>query len=159
MFDGFYSHDPVDGQHEGQIVGGQADGLQDDGDGDDASRWDARRAHARGRGRHPGNDVEIVTTTGRRAERQPNSQDGEDLPAVQLDVVELSDEDGGDALEDGGAVHVHRGPDGEDEAADALVHTVVLLHALYHGGKRRGAGDRKRHSFVSVRRSGAKADR
>lgn len=80
----------------------------------------------------------------RRADRQLNSQDGEDLPAVQLDVVELSDEDGGDALEYGRAVHVHRGPDGEDEAADALVHAVVLLDALYHGGKRCGAGDRKR---------------
>lgn len=80
----------------------------------------------------------------RRADRQLNSQDGEDLPAVQLDVVELSYEDGGDALEYGRAVHVHRGPDGEDEAADALVHAVVLLDALYHGGKRCGAGDRKR---------------
>lgn len=79
-----------------------------------------------------------------RAERQLNSQDGEDLPAVQLGVVELSDEDGGDALEYGRAVHVHRGPDGEDEAADALVHAVVLLDALNHGGKRCGAGDRKR---------------
>lgn len=35
----------------------------------------------------------------RRPGRQMNSQDGEDLPAVQLGVVELSDEDGGDALE------------------------------------------------------------
>lgn len=84
-----------------------------------------------------------------RAGRQLNSQDGEDLPAVQLDVVELSDEDGGDALEYGRAVHVHRGPDGEDEAADALVHAVVLLDALYHGGKRCGAGDRRRHSASS----------
>lgn len=73
---------------------------------------------------------------------QRNSQDGEDLPAVQLGVVELRDEDGGDALENGRAVHVHRGPDGEDEAADALVHAVVLLHALDHRGQRCRAGGR-----------------
>lgn len=64
-----------------------------------------------------------------------NSQDGEDLSGVQLVVVELSDEDGGDALEDGRPVHVDRGADGEDEAADTFVHTVVLLTTFYHGGK------------------------
>lgn len=80
----------------------------------------------------------------RRPDRQMNSQDGEDLPAVQLGVVELSDEDSGDALEYGRAVHVHRGPDGEDEAADALVHAVILLDTLYHGGKRGRAGERNR---------------
>lgn len=65
LIGGFHSHNPVDSQHEGEVVGGQADGLQDDGDGDDASSWDARCAHARGCGRHPGNSVEPITTTGR----------------------------------------------------------------------------------------------
>lgn len=50
-------------------------------------------------------------------------------------VVELRDEDGSDALEDGGTVHVDSSADGEDEATDALVHTVVLLHAFDHGGQ------------------------
>lgn len=65
MIGGFDSHNPVDSQHEGQIVGGQADGLQNDGDGDDASGWDARCTYARGCGGHPRNDVETITTTGR----------------------------------------------------------------------------------------------
>lgn len=63
------------------------------------------------------------------------SQDGEDLPGVQLKIVELSDENGGDALEYSRSVHVDGGPDGEDEAADALVHAVVLLHTFYHRGE------------------------
>lgn len=64
-----------------------------------------------------------------------DSQDGEDLSSVQLHVVELGDEDGRDALEDGGAVHVDGGADGEDEAADAFVHAVVLFNAFHHGRK------------------------
>lgn len=62
---GGYSHDPVHRQHEGQVVGGQADGLQDDGDGDDAPGGDACCTDAGGRGRYPGNDAELVTTTAR----------------------------------------------------------------------------------------------
>lgn len=64
-----------------------------------------------------------------------NSQDGEDLSSVQLCIVELSDEDSGDALEYGRAVHVNSSPDGKDEAADTFVHTVVLLNTFYHRGK------------------------
>lgn len=64
-----------------------------------------------------------------------NSQDSEDLSSVQLCVVELSNKDGSDALENGRSVHVNRGPDGEDETTDAFVHTVVFLHTFYHGGK------------------------
>lgn len=64
-----------------------------------------------------------------------NSQNREDLPCLQLDVVELGDEHGGHALEDGRAVHVHSGPDGENEPADPLVYTVVLFDTLHHGGK------------------------
>lgn len=90
----------------------------------------------------------------RRRSEQLDSQDGEDLAAVQLGVVELRDEDGGDALENGCAVHVHRGPDGEDEAADAFVHAVVLLHALDHGGERCRAGERNSRSFSLALRSG-----
>lgn len=62
-------------------------------------------------------------------------QNRENLSCFQLDVVELGDEHRGHTLEDGRSVHVHGGPDGEDEPADPLVHTVVLLNALHHGGK------------------------
>lgn len=64
-----------------------------------------------------------------------NSQDGEDLPAVQLSVIELSNEDSGDALEYGCSIHVHGGPDGKDEAADSFVNAVVLFDTFYHRGK------------------------
>lgn len=63
-----------------------------------------------------------------------NLQDCEDLPSVQLGIVELSNEDGSDALEDGSAIHVNRGPNGQNEAADAFIHTIILLHTLYHRG-------------------------
>lgn len=72
------------------------------------------------------------------------SQDGEDLSGVQLSIVELSDEDSGDALEYGRPIHVNGGPDGKDEAADAFVHTVVLLDTFYHGGKSCRTGEKKR---------------
>lgn len=62
-------------------------------------------------------------------------QNRENLSCFQLNVVELGDEHGGHTLEDGRSVHVHSGPNGEDEPADPLVHTVVLLNALHHGGK------------------------
>lgn len=61
-----------------------------------------------------------------------NSQDGEDLSTVQLSIVELSNEDSGNALEYGRPIHVDSGPDRKDEAADAFVHAVVLLHTFYH---------------------------
>lgn len=67
--------------------------------------------------------------------RSLNSQDGEYLSSVQLIIVELSDEDSSDALEYGCSIHVDSGPNGKDEAADALVDSIVLLDTLYHGGK------------------------
>lgn len=73
-----------------------------------------------------------------------NSQDGEDLSSVQLSIVELSDEDSGDALEYGRPVHVDSGSDGKDEAADAFVHTVVLLNTFYQRGKSCRTGEKKR---------------
>lgn len=86
-----------------------------------------------------------------------DSQDGEDLSGVQLGVVELSDEDSGDALENGRPVHVNGGPDGKDEAADAFVHAVVLLHTFDHGGKSCRTGEKKRaieHNHIFISHSG-----
>lgn len=68
-----------------------------------------------------------------------HSQDSEDLSSVELMVVQLGDEDSGNALEDGRSVHVDSRPDREDEAADPLVHAVVLLYTLHHGRQGRWA--------------------
>lgn len=77
-----------------------------------------------------------------------HSQDSEDLASVELVVVQLGDEDSGNALKDGRPVHVDSRPNGEDEAADPLVHTVVLLHALHHGRQ----GSRAERTKVKVYR-------
>lgn len=61
-----------------------------------------------------------------------NSQDGDDLDKVQRDPVKLSDEHRSYTLEAGGSVHVDGCADGQDEAADMLGHTVVLLHTFHH---------------------------
>lgn len=61
-----------------------------------------------------------------------NSQYGDDLDEVQRDSVKLSDEHRSYTLEEGGSVHVDGCPDGQDEAADMLRHTVVLLHTFHH---------------------------
>lgn len=52
------SHNPVDSQHEREVIGGQPDGLQNDGDGDDPSGWDARCSYAGCSGRHPAEEAE-----------------------------------------------------------------------------------------------------
>lgn len=84
-------------------------------------------------------------------------QDGDDLDEVEGPVVQLCDEDGGNALEQGGSVHVDRGADGEDETADALGHAVVLLHALHHQGQGGGAtwaeGEKKRMAVRALEES------
>lgn len=74
-------------------------------------------------------------------ERLQNLQNGENLACFQLHIVELGNEHCGHTLEDGCAVHVHRGPDGEDEPADPLVYTIVFFNALNHRGKGCRAGN------------------
>lgn len=64
-----------------------------------------------------------------------NLQNRENLSCFELDVVELGNEYRGHTLEDGRPVHVHGGPDGEDEPADPLVYTIVLFNTLYHRRK------------------------
>ncbi len=71
-----------------------------------------------------------------------NSQDGDDLDEVQRDSVQLSDEHRSYALEAGGSVHVDSRSDGQNEAADVLGHTIVLLHTFHHKGQR-GRADEK----------------
>lgn len=60
-------------------------------------------------------------------ERLQNLQNGENLACFQLHIVELGNEHCGHTLEDGCAVHVHRGPDGEDEPADRSVLYALAL--------------------------------
>lgn len=70
-------------------------------------------------------------------------QDGEDLTSVEGVVVQLGNKDSGNALEDGRPVHVDSRADGEDEAADPLVHAIVLLHTFHHGRQGRRAEEKK----------------
>lgn len=55
---------------------------------------------------------------------------GDDLPKVQLVVVDLGDEDGGHGLVERRPVHVDGGAHGQHEARDPPVHVVVLQQAL-----------------------------
>ena len=71
-----------------------------------------------------------------------DSQDGDDLDKVERNVVELSDENCSHTLEKSRAVHVDRGADGQDKAADLLGDAVLLLHTLYH--QRESGGAEKR---------------
>lgn len=67
--------------------------------------------------------------------KNTNLQNRENLSCLQLYIVELGNEHGGHTLEDGCSVHVHSGPDGENEPADPLVYAIVLFNTLHHGGK------------------------
>ncbi len=77
-----------------------------------------------------------------------NSQDGDDLDEVQRDSVQLSDEHRSYALEAGGSVHVDSRSDGQNESADVLGHTIVLLHTFHHKGQR-GRTDEKNLMIIS----------
>ncbi len=77
-----------------------------------------------------------------------NSQDSEDLSSVQLSIVELSDEDSSNTLEYCRPIHIDSGPNRKDEAADALVHTVVLLNAFYHRGQSCWANGKERERVL-----------
>lgn len=64
-----------------------------------------------------------------------HSQNSEDLACVELDIVELGNEYGSDALEDSGAIHVYSSSDRQDETADPFVHTIVFLNTFNHRGQ------------------------
>lgn len=69
----------------------------------------------------------------------PHSQDGDNLHKVQGPVVELCNEHCSHTLEERGTVHVDRGTDGQNEAADVSGHSILLLHTLHHQRQRGGA--------------------
>lgn len=59
-------------------------------------------------------------------------QDCEDLPRVEVDVVQLSNKHCCHALENSSSVHVYGCPDRKDKPADPLVDSIVLLNTLDH---------------------------
>lgn len=59
-------------------------------------------------------------------------QNCEDLPRVEVDVVQLSNEHCCHALENSSSVHVYSRPDRKDKPADPLVDSIVLLNTLDH---------------------------
>lgn len=65
-----------------------------------------------------------------------NLQNCEDLPRVEVDVVQLSNKHSCHALENSSSIHVYSGPNGKDKPADPLVDSVVLLNTLDHGRER-----------------------
>lgn len=64
-----------------------------------------------------------------------HSQNSKDLACTELDIVELSNEYGSNALEDSGPIHVYSSSDRQDKAADPFVHTIVLFNTFNHGGQ------------------------
>lgn len=64
-----------------------------------------------------------------------HSQNSEDLACIEIDIVELSNEHGSNALEDSGSIHVYSSSDWQDKTADPFIHTIVLLNALNHRGQ------------------------
>ena len=66
--------------------------------------------------------------------------DGDDLADAKANAIHLGDEDSGDRFVEGGAVHVDRRPDGDDETRHPRVDLVVLLETA--------EGDRQRHRAI-----------
>ena len=159
----------------------QVDRLEDDGQSENPSRWDARRTHTGCCGRDPGGgegrSQEGPWVVGGAAGGQllcpgsllsregsggwavpaaatPHSQDGDNLHEVQGPVVELCNEHGSHTLEEGGTVHVDRGTDGQNEAADVSGHSILLLHTLHHQRQRGGAARTTDQSHCSLPKLG-----
>lgn len=64
-----------------------------------------------------------------------HSQNSEDLACIELNIVELSNKYGSNALEDSGSIHVYSSSDWQDKTANPFVHTIVLLNTFNHGGQ------------------------
>lgn len=61
-----------------------------------------------------------------------NLQNCEDLPRVEVDVVQLSNKHSCHALKNSSSIHVYSCPDRKDKPADPLVDSIVLLNTLDH---------------------------
>lgn len=157
-----HSHKPVHSQDQGDVLNRQADCLKDDSQREDTSSRDACSADAGCCGSDPGGgegEVREGPHCGRSCHRRHalpslcpflgevsggwvdgrvlvtaslHSQDGDDLHIVQGSLVELCNEHCGHTLEERSTIHVDSGTNWQDEAADLLGDTILLLHALHH---------------------------
>ena len=60
--------------------------------------------------------------------------DCNNLSKVQVEVVNLSNENGSQSLIEGSPIHVNGGPYWEHESGDTFVHAIVLFQALEGDG-------------------------
>lgn len=56
--------------------------------------------------------------------------DGENLPKVEVKVIDLSNKDGSEGFVQSGSIHVYGRADRKHEAGHPLVHFVVFLQAF-----------------------------
>ena len=121
--------DTVDTGDQCDALQGQADGLQNHGQHDDAGT---------------GN------TGGADGSQGGGQDDGQLLGQSQIDAEDLGDEDGADALVDGGAVHVDGCAQGQDEACDLLTDAQLLggLHVEGQGAHGACAGEGEDHCLT-----------
>lgn len=61
-----------------------------------------------------------------------NLQNCEDLPRVEVNIVQLSDKHSCHALKNSSSIHVYSCPDRKDKSADPFVDSIVLLNTLDH---------------------------
>lgn len=61
-----------------------------------------------------------------------NLQNCEDLPSVEVHIVQLSNKHSCHALENSSSIHVYSCPDRKDKPADPLVNPIVLLNTFDH---------------------------
>ena len=109
---------PVDGQNDGDVFGGQTDRVEHHDHGDEAGLRYSRGAD------------------GSRSGRDGN---GNDLADAQFHVPYLGDENGRHSFVQRGSVHVDSGSDWQDESGDPRVHLVLLLEEV-DGDRERGRG-------------------
>lgn len=60
--------------------------------------------------------------------------DGENLPEVEVKVIDLSNENGGEGFVQSSPIHVYGCADRKHEAGHPLVHLVVFLQAFKGDG-------------------------
>lgn len=78
--------------------------------------------------------------------------DGENLAKVQVQVINLSNENGSHSFVEGGAIHVDGGAHGKDETCHSFVHVVVFFETSKGDGKgsRAGAKTQKQKAMNDI---------
>ena len=115
---------PIDGQDDGDVLGGEAHGVEHHDHRDEASLRDSSGADGGRSGR---------------------DGDGDDLPDTELHAAHLRYENGRHRLVQGRPVHIDGGPDGQHEARNPRINAVFLLEQVDGDGQRsRGGGGAER---------------